>query len=249
MKPIKLTAEHKRGHRKGGFGIEVLYPGLALGQHDTGIGAIGRIDHAKVNPGTLIAMHPHQDDEILSYMRKGVMVHKDTVGNEEELSNVRMMMMNAGHTFQHEEKMTGTQPIEMLQIFLRPRKKDLDAQVQFHEFDTIKSQDTWRLLAGPEKAPLEVRAEAWVHDAFLRSGQILELPPTPKAQLTHIIYAFAGTVSVGTDIALSAGESVIVKGSDHEIIAHDDSDLVLFSTNTGAPVFKGGMFSGNMASK
>ena len=249
MKPVKLTAEHKRGHRKGGFGIEVLYPGLALNQNDTGIGAIGRIDHARITPGTVISMHPHRDDEILSYMREGVMVHKDTVGNEEELTNIRMMMMNAGHTFQHEEKMTGTQPIEMLQIFLRPREKDLEANVQFHEFEAVRNQDSWRLLAGPEKAPLEVRAEAWVHDASLRSGQSLDLPPMAEKRITRIIYVFAGTVSVGTDIALTAGESVIVHGNDHKIVAQDDSDLVLFTTDTEAPVFKGGMFSGNMAER
>jgi len=31
----------------------------------------GRIDHARITPGTLIPMHPHQNDEILTYLRNG----------------------------------------------------------------------------------------------------------------------------------------------------------------------------------
>lgn len=48
--------------------------------------------------------HAHRDDEILSYMRSGKMIHSDTVGHLEELTNTRMMI-NAGYTFQHEERM------------------------------------------------------------------------------------------------------------------------------------------------
>ena len=118
----------------GGFGIEILYPGLALDQGDSGIGAIGRIDHARIRPGTLIKMHPHRDDEILTYMRGGIMLHRDTVGHEEALAKNRLMLMNAGHTFQHEEKMSGTEDIEALQIFIRPRAADLEPMVQFHDF-------------------------------------------------------------------------------------------------------------------
>jgi redox-sensitive bicupin YhaK (pirin superfamily) len=247
MKPIKITADQKQGHRKGGFGIEVLYPGLVLGQNDTGIGAIGRIDHAHVSPGTVVPMHPHRDDEILSYMREGRMVHTDTVGNKEELTNLRMMMMNAGHSFQHEERMAGSEPIKMLQIFLRPRAKDLEPRVQFHDFETKHSHNVWRLLAAPRgEAPLEVRADVWVHDASLRSGEKLTLPPAKGKQVTRILYAFAGTVSVGTETVLTEGESLIIQGGDYEVVAHDDSDIVLFTTDTAAPVFKGGMFSGNM---
>ena len=63
---IKLDRSMKRGNRAGAFGIEILFPGMTLGQGDSGIGAIGRIDHARIGPGGFIAMHPHRDDEILT---------------------------------------------------------------------------------------------------------------------------------------------------------------------------------------
>ncbi len=62
----------KYGKQRSGFGIEILYPGLIRpALEDSGFSTIGRIDHARIAPGTLIPMHPHKNDEILTYLRSG----------------------------------------------------------------------------------------------------------------------------------------------------------------------------------
>lgn len=76
--PIKISRSSKQRRGTGGFRIEILHPGLALGRGDSGLGTIGRIDHAQVQPGTLVAMHPHRDDEILTYLRSGRVEHRDS---------------------------------------------------------------------------------------------------------------------------------------------------------------------------
>lgn len=246
MTPVKLDRSIKRGHQVGGFGIEILYPGLALDQGDSGIGAIGRIDHARIRPGTLIKMHPHRDDEILTYMRGGIMLHRDTVGHEEALTKNRLMLMNAGHTFRHEEKMSGTEDIEALQIFIRPRAADLEPMVQFHDFPEAISQGAWRLIAGPEgEAPMELRAAAWIHDSRLSTGATLALPVTPVPGATRLLYVFAGRATVG-ETQLAEGESLLLDDEPHVVEAKADTDLVLFTTDERTPVFTGGMFSGNV---
>jgi redox-sensitive bicupin YhaK (pirin superfamily) len=110
--PIKLDRRRESGGWQGGFGIQILYPGVALGTNDSGIAAIGRIDHARIPAGHIIRMHPHRDDEILTYVRHSGMLHRDTVGDQEEITRTRLMLMNAGHTFEHEEKMLGPEPLE-----------------------------------------------------------------------------------------------------------------------------------------
>ncbi|OKS86530.1 pirin family protein [Mucilaginibacter polytrichastri] len=40
-------------------------------------------------------MHPHWDDEILTYLRSGVVQHSDTEGYIEFITNKILMMMNA----------------------------------------------------------------------------------------------------------------------------------------------------------
>ncbi|CAI0941161.1 pirin family protein [Serratia ficaria] len=248
---IKVDRTKKHQHGAGEFGIEILWPGMAESSDDSGIGAIGRIDHAKIKPGTVIAMHPHKDDEILTYMRKGRMLHLDTVDNEEEISNTRLMLMNAGHTFQHEERILGegNSAMECLQIFVRPKEPDLSPQVQFHDFDTVYSENAWRVIAGPMDAPLIFRAQVWLHDAHLQQGNQLTLPATPTTGVVRLLYVFKGSATVGEN-HLKSGESVIINDDNkHQVVADEDTDLVLFTTDPTAKVFRGGMFSGNVLSR
>jgi redox-sensitive bicupin YhaK (pirin superfamily) len=245
MQPIKIQHGSRRGDWNRGFAVEILYPGLILNAGDSGIGAIGRIDRARVSPGHVIAMHPHRDDEILTYVRGGAMLHRDSIGNEESITGTRLMMMNAGHTFQHEEEMLGPEPVEALQIFLRPCAPDLAPKVQFHDFGEVLSRDAWRLIAAPEGAPLEVRAQAWVQDARLSAGASLSLPALQAKGAIRLVYVFAGEVRIGS-VTLHAGESAYLEGGEGTVSAKSESDVVLFTTDPRASVFKGGMFSGNV---
>jgi len=246
MQPTRITSSAKRGDWEHGFGIEIFYPGTALGRGDSGIGAIGRIDRALIQPGHVIAMHPHKDDEIFTYKRAGRMLHLDTVGNREEINSHRLMMMNAGHSFQHEERVIGDEPTQALQIFLRPREGDLDPKVQFHEMDAERSENAWRLLVAPEGATFEVRAQAWVRDAHLDPGRSLPLPERSAPGMVHLLFVFSGEVRVG-DQVIGAGEFYHLGDSTAAVEGLVGADIVLFTTDTQAPVFKGGMFSGNVA--
>jgi redox-sensitive bicupin YhaK (pirin superfamily) len=245
MEKLKIEPAMRRGNWNSGFSIEILYPGDAIDAGDSGIGAFGRIDRARIQAGHVIAMHPHRDDEILTYLRAGTMLHRDSVGNEERLSPSRLMMMNAGRQFQHEEEMLGSQPVEALQIFMRPRVASLDARVRFHDFDDALSRGAWRLLAAPQGAPFEVRAQAWIQDAHLAEGESLASPELPADGAVRFLHVFAGEVLID-DVKVHAGETLYLGAADWNAIARTEVDLVLFTTDAGAPVFTGGMFSGNV---
>ncbi|MDQ0134093.1 redox-sensitive bicupin YhaK (pirin superfamily) [Neorhizobium galegae] len=243
MTIIKIPAGRMRGNIGQGFGVEIMYPGLSLTPDDSGIGPIGRIDRAQVQPGHLIGMHPHKDDEILTYIRGGEMLHRDTVGNEKRLDNTHFMMMNAGHTFQHEELMLGDNPVRALQIFLRPNAADLEPVVQFHEFPEENSVDSWRLIAGPHKAPLLVRSDVRVFDARIRNDVQLRLPITDTGR-NMLLYVYSGKITLG-DQVVSEGESLFLTGFDKHPTALVASDVMLFSFDPKAEVYRGGVFSGN----
>jgi redox-sensitive bicupin YhaK (pirin superfamily) len=244
MTITKISAGRMRGNIDQGFGVEILYPGLSLTADDSGTGPIGRIDRAQVQPGHLIGMHPHKDDEILTYIRGGEMLHRDTVGNEKTLDKTHFMMMNAGHTFQHEELMLGNSPVRALQIFLRPNAPDLEPMVQFHDFVDASSENDWRLIAGPQEAPLIVRSDVRVFDARMTKGTQLSLPAAADPRTAFLLYVFDGAIDFG-DVTIVSGESAFARWVDDKPIAKTDSDVVLFALNPEAEVFRGGMFSGN----
>src|SRR3954471_12582958 len=98
----KIDTSIKYGKQHGGFGIQILYPGLIRSPlNDTGFSTIGRIDQARITPGTLIPMHPHRDDEILTYLRSGQVKHLDSEGFTDIISNQKLMLMNAGKGLYH----------------------------------------------------------------------------------------------------------------------------------------------------
>lgn len=240
---------HKIGNDKktGNAHIKILYLGAAIGSTDTGIATIGRIDQASLNPGAFIAMHPHINDEILSYFRSGKVKHTDSTGFSEFITPSRLMLMKAGHSFFHEEKVADDSAVlEGLQIFIRPREKDLTPDVQFYELPAIYSENEWRLLAAPTSdAPLQLRSDTWIYDIQITAEKQLGIPELPKKELTLLLYVFQGTALINDSITLDKGESIVVNGEEPVTIQAKNLEMVLFATDEASRFFDGGMYSGN----
>lgn len=247
----KIDNAIKYGKQRGGFGIQILYPGLINPQlNDTGFSTIGRIDHAKINPGTLIPMHLHRDDEILTYLRAGKVKHRDSEGFTGIISNQHLMMMNSGATFYHEEKVLEEGGVlEGLQIFLRPEVAGLPSQVQFHQLQEPYSLNRWRKIAGNgQDYPLQVRSNTWLMDLRLETGEEILLPEIPIEHAAFLFYVFNGKVQVINinETVVTTGESLLIENDKPAFSAHETSDIVLFITQTDAVHFDGGMYSGNL---
>lgn len=235
---------NKTPHDKG-F-IQILYPGLSIeGSNDSGIGSIGRIDHAYIAGNHTIPMHPHANDEILSYFRSGKGLHRDSEGFEEYIGKEKMMLMKAGKIFYHEEKMIDEgEPLEGLQIFIRPSKKDLTPEVHFWDLDQLHSENQWRMVASPEEnAPFQFSSKTWIYDVKLTENQSLKLPKFTN-ELSVLLYVFKGEISV-KDIVLTAKESLYIKEEFPTISTKNGAELVLFITDENAEIYKDGMYSGN----
>lgn len=181
-------------HGSGPFRIERIRPGRGIStNHDQGLGPLGAFDHAYLKPGMTVSMHEHRNDEIITYVRKGMMFHIDTLGNRVELTPSQFSVMSAGRGMQHEEQVPsdGTD-VELLQIFVRPRNDSLEPLFQSHSFDVASSHNAWRLVFGPESsgAPLKVRNQVWMHDIALDGSVVIPM----KEGLTAWVYVFDGSV-------------------------------------------------------
>jgi quercetin 2,3-dioxygenase len=189
----KISADKRIPHGQGAFQIRILYPGSAIKSNDSGIGTIGRFDHAQLTPGVFVGMHPHQNDEILSYLRSGDLVHRDSHGEQVTVSATKIMMMNAGTKIYHEESIPNDgKPVEMLQIFLRPEVNGLQPAVNFHDFETVFSENKWRLVAGDTaNSPLKIRSNTAVLDVRLSVNTKLQIPDF-NTEKTYLLYNFNG---------------------------------------------------------
>lgn len=245
----KIDNAIKYGKQHGGFGIQMLYPGLIRPQlNDSGFSTIGRIDHARITPGTLIPMHPHKNDEILTYLRQGKVKHLDSEKYTDVISNQRLMVMNAGANFYHEERVLEEGGVlEGLQIFIRPEAADLPPQVQFYQMPEAYSNNRWRKIAGKgDDYPLQIRSNTWLMDMRLEKGEEIVLPEAPSENCAFLFYVFDGKINVDEVMALATGESALIETESPIFHADETSDIVLFITQTNAAYFDGGMYSGNL---
>jgi redox-sensitive bicupin YhaK (pirin superfamily) len=215
-----------------------------LGIADTGIGSIGRIDQANISGGTIIKMHPHVNDEILSYFRTGNVIHTDSGGMRQTITRKKLMLMKAGKVFYHEEQMIDK--LEGLQIFIRPKTKDYDPEVIFYDLPHPDSNNTWRHIASNKPiTPLQFTSETDIYDIQINNSDNYETPISELENPVSILYLFQGAVTVNNEINLIKGECVIFDDDRLILNTTDTAELVLFITNKEQECFKGGMFSGN----
>lgn len=245
-----LSSHDREALGKDLFRIQRIRPGKILGASETGdlaFGPLSVIDHATLGEGALVRMHEHVNDEILSYLWQGTMVHQDTTGDQVELSARRFMMMNAGRGFSHEESVPDGN-VEMLQIFVRPGAPDQEPRVQFFEPPPppVGHESAWRAIAGPpgHGAPLQFRQRVWVFDAALREGQEIEGLRIVEAGLSPWLYVLDGSIAHGKT-SLGKGSAITWgSGEAQRFRAESDAALVGFLVDLSATSSRAGTISG-----
>jgi redox-sensitive bicupin YhaK (pirin superfamily) len=226
---------------QGTFRTHFNFPGRAVPGHDDhGYGPLATVVESFMDPGTLIRMHQHRNEEIVSWVPAGVMRHDDRRGNELVTDADHLLVMNAGSGFWHaEETLADDPPLRMLQIFVRPHSLDLEPAIQ-HEPIPDPVGGEWRHLFGPtgSDAPLSVRNDVHLYDCRLDAGTTTTLPSRP-AWHTYL-YVFDGAVEVG-DEPVGYTESALVRGDGEvSVTATEDATVVAFCVDPDAPVTRQG---------
>ena len=239
----KLEAGNHAQPFRGPFSITRIQPGDILGNQtaDTAFGPLAIIDHAVMKKGLTIKMHEHVNDEILSYISSGVMHHKDSAGFEAPIARGKLMMMNAGASFWHEEKVKEDE-VDMLQIFVRPNETNLSPKIQFHN----KPVDNrgWYVMVGPEgsDAPLYVRQNVYILDAHPKVGDALEIPTYEG--LKPFLYVMNGEIMI-QNLTIGKQEAVTdLVNPLPPLIVNESATIVLFFVDMDAPMSLEGTISG-----
>ncbi len=73
------------------------------------------------NPEDYVAgfpLHPHRGIETISYVYKGKMIHRDSLGNEDAITDGEVQWMCAGSGILHEEKLPPSKLLQGVQLWL-----------------------------------------------------------------------------------------------------------------------------------
>jgi redox-sensitive bicupin YhaK (pirin superfamily) len=238
---IHIASRTDISQDQGQFRIHFNFPGSAVPDHDDhGYGPLATVVESFMDPGTLIRMHQHRDEEIISWVPNGVMRHDDREGNKLVTDAEHLLVMHAGSGFWHaEETLADDPPLRMLQIFVRPHTLGLDPGIQ-HEPIPDSVANEWRHLFGPDgtDAPVYVRNQVNFYDCRLDAGATTTLPG--RSGWDTYCYVFEGAVEVG-GTAVGFTESALVTGDgDVTVTASEDSIVAAFVIDPDAPVTRQG---------
>ena len=228
---------------QGKFRITVNHPGSALPGHDDhGYGPLAAVVESFMDPDTLISMHQHRNEEIVSWVPAGVMRHDDGDGNKLVTDSEHVMVMGAGSGFWHEERtLADDPPLRMLQIFVRPHSLDLPPGIQ-HEPVPDPVVGEWRHVFQPAgddgDAPLTVRNDAHLYDVRLGAGDTVDFPE--RDGWDTYFYVFEGSVEVDGTSFGKADSGLLVDEPDASVAASEDTTMVAFLLNPDAEVTRQG---------
>ena len=267
IRPVKSVSDAPAGLEGEGFPVRRAFAGVSLADLDPFIhmDQMGEVEYAPGEPkGT--PWHPHRGFETVTYMIDGTFQHQDSIGGGGLITNGSTQWMTAGSGILHIER-----PPEQLiasgglfhgiQLWVNlpsadkmidPRYQDLEAG----NVVLLTSPDGGalvRVIAGDvagHRGPGATHTPISLVHATVQPGAELVLPWPPE--FNALVYALAGTGTIGADarplrtgqlVVHGTGDALVLRADAAQESRHPALDvLVLGGRPIGEPVYAHGPF-------
>ncbi|MGC6401496.1 pirin family protein [Sphingomonas sp. FW199] len=193
-----------------------------------GWGSIRVWNDDEIAPNSGFPPHPHQDMEIITYVRSGAITHQDSMGNKGRTEAGDVQVMSAGSGVRHAEYNLEPETTRIFQIWISPREQGGSPSWGAKPFP--KGERSGRLVTlasgfADDGDALPIRADARVMGATLKAGETL----------THSIgdgrhaYLVPATGAIEIDgVPFKARDGAALKGgATVTITAIEDAEIVL----------------------
>jgi redox-sensitive bicupin YhaK (pirin superfamily) len=193
-----------------------------------GWGALRVWNDDTIQPNSGFPPHPHANMEIVTYVRKGAVTHKDSLGNQGRTEAGDVQVMSAGSGIRHAEYNLEPGTTTLFQIWILPRQSGGAPAWGAKPFPRNDRSGKFVTLASGfdnDNDALPIRADARVLGATLKAGDTAEYP-LGAARHGYLVPA-TGAVEIN-GIRFDARDGAAIK--DVEVLtikALEDSELVL----------------------
>ncbi len=195
-----------------------------------GHGALRVWNDDKIRAGTGFPPHPHENMEIITYVRTGAISHQDSMGNKGRTEAGDVQVMSAGRGVRHAEFNLEPEDTTLFQIWILPREAGGEPFWGARAFPKSDRANDWSILASgfDDDDALPIRQDARVLGATLEKSHQLSIE-TKAGRFGYLVLA-RGTIRMGDEV-LSARDGVAITGPEELTIeALDDAELVLVDT-------------------
>jgi len=142
---------------------------------NTNFGVLRVMNDDLVQPKRGFGEHSHRDAEICTYVVKGELTHKDSMGTAETLSDGAIQFMTAGRGVRHSEHNLSGKPLRFIQMWLTPRRRGLPSNYGSDRGDKRKRLAGWHHVVSDVenkqvKAAVQINADANMFVTELAAG-------------------------------------------------------------------------------
>lgn len=190
-------------------------------------------------------MHPHRGIETITYLREGTMTHKDSMGNEDTITDNEVQWMTAGSGIMHEEMPKPSKRMLGVQLWLnllskdkmvRPHYQSLrgdDLKIVEEDFAKIKViSGEYKGTKGysPKYLPLDF------YEIEIKKNEEFTIDTKDDQQV--ILFTLIGDIEVENDVVSEKTAVTTTDGDKLTIKAKDEDVIVLFlqSIPTNEPI-------------
>jgi redox-sensitive bicupin YhaK (pirin superfamily) len=181
-----------------------------------------------IQPKSGFPPHPHSDMEIITYVRKGAITHRDNQGNQGRTEAGDVQVMSAGSGIAHSEYNMEDEVTQIFQIWILPKEKGGQPSWGARPFPKNDRAGRFVTLASgfdEDGDALKIRTDARVLGATIRAGETVDYPIGRDRQA----YLVPATGAIEIDgVRVNARDGAAIKNLDTiKVKALEDSEVVL----------------------
>jgi hypothetical protein len=195
-----------------------------------GFASLRVINEDKVSPGQGFSTHGHRDMEIISYVLKGALEHKDSIGTGSVIRPGDVQRMSAGTGIMHSEfNASQTESVHFLQIWILPEQKGIAPGYEQKTFTDAEKRGKLRLVGSRDgrDGSITIHQDIDLYAAALPEGDEVSHRFTDKR--VAWLQVARGAVQLD-DQMLTAGDGAAI--SNESLItlrgATPDAEVLLF---------------------
>jgi redox-sensitive bicupin YhaK (pirin superfamily) len=228
---IRIRKASERGHADHGW-LNTYHTFSFAGYYDQkhmGFRELRVINEDRVQPKEGFPTHPHRDMEIITYVLKGALEHKDSMGNGSVIRPGEVQRMSAGTGITHSEfNHSGSELVHFLQIWILPNKESVKPSYEQKIFTDEEKLNNLQLIASQDgrNGSVTIHQDVNLYASIIEQHKevVYHVPAGRHARLQ----VARGSVELNGN-SLDSGDGVAVSNEDYfTIIGKEKADVLIF---------------------
>lgn len=190
------------------------------------------INEDRIAGGSGFGMHGHRDMEIISYVVKGALEHKDSKGNVATIRPGEVQRMSAGGGVLHSEyNYSASEEAHFFQIWITPDRAGTEFSYGQRSFETELNSHELVLVVSKtgRNGSISINQDVDLYAARLQKGQPLEFQIRSGRHIW--LQVVKGSVEVDGSKLLQGDAISSSDASKLQIVASEDAEFLLFDLN------------------